>query len=264
MPHGEEEPGDHGPAAGDVDPLLAGVAHHERAEGEGEGHAESDVAEVEHRRVDDHLGILQQRIEAVAVGGNDAAGDEREGRGRDVDQQQEEDLDAGEDGRGVGGELDVDFVADAEDESVSGEEKGPQQQGALLAGPERGELVGGGEGAVGVLGDVGDGEVVGEGGPDEGEGGAGGGKEAGDAGAACGFGEALGGDGIAAAGGELAEGDSSGQQVIAAESERDEERKGAKCRHRRRLSDCRTFGQRVTDAATRDEIDLRVRGGGGM
>ena len=28
---GKEHPGDHGPAAGDVDPLLAGVAHHQRA-----------------------------------------------------------------------------------------------------------------------------------------------------------------------------------------------------------------------------------------
>ena len=196
MPHGEEEPGDHGPAAGDVDPLLAGVAHHQRAQGEGERHAEAHIAEVEHRRVDHHLGILQQRIEAGAVGGTDAAGDERERRRREVDQQQEEDLDAGEDRRGVGGELDVDLVADAEDESVGGEQQRPEQQRAFLAGPERGELVGRGQRAVGVLGDVGDGEVVGEGGPDQGKGGAGGGEEAGDAGAAGGFGEALGGDGI--------------------------------------------------------------------
>ena len=95
---GEEEPGHHGPAAGDVDPLLAGIAHHERAEREGERNGEADIAEVEHRRMDDHLGILQERVEPVAVGRN-RAGDQRERRGGEVDEQKKEDLDAGEDRR---------------------------------------------------------------------------------------------------------------------------------------------------------------------
>ena len=36
-------------------------------DGEGEGHRESDVTHVEHRRVDDQADVLQQRVEVVAV-----------------------------------------------------------------------------------------------------------------------------------------------------------------------------------------------------
>jgi hypothetical protein len=100
------------------------------------------------------------------------AGLDGERRRGEVQQQKEEDLDAGEDGRGEGGEADVDAVAQAQDEAVAGQQPRPEQQRALLAGPERGELVGGVEVAVGVVQDVGDGVVVGEGGPDQGEGGA--------------------------------------------------------------------------------------------
>ena len=112
-----------------------------------------------------------------------------------------------EDRRRVGGEGDVDFVTQAQDEAVGGEQPGPEQQGAFLAGPEGGKFVGGMEGAVGVVEDVGDGEVVGEGGPDEREGGAGDGDEAGDAGAAGGFAKTLGGNGELAAGLEGPQGD---------------------------------------------------------
>jgi hypothetical protein len=83
-------------------------------------------------------------------------------------------------------------VTEAQDEAVAGEQQGPEEQGTLLPGPERSEFVGLGESAVGVLEDVGDGEVVGESGPDQREGGAGNGDEGGDAGAAGGLGEAVG------------------------------------------------------------------------
>ena len=92
---GEESPGDHGPAAGDVNPLFAGIVHDQRAQREGEGHSESDVAEVEHGRMDDHLGILQQRIQAAAVGAQRAF-EQAEGVGGEIDEQQEKDLHAGE------------------------------------------------------------------------------------------------------------------------------------------------------------------------
>ena len=100
---GEKEPGHHGPAAGDVDPLLAGIAHHQRAQREGERHAEAHIAQVKHRGMDHHLRILQQRIQAEAVGGHCALHQRERRRGK-VEQQQEEDLDAGQDGGGVGGE----------------------------------------------------------------------------------------------------------------------------------------------------------------
>jgi hypothetical protein len=89
---------------------------------------------------------------------------ERERRGGDVDEEKEEDLNAGEDGRGVGGEFDVDFVADAKYESVGGKKECPEKEGAFLSGPEGCELIFKVQRAVGVLRDVGDAEVVGVGG----------------------------------------------------------------------------------------------------
>ena len=62
----------------------------------------------------------------------------------------------GQDRAGVGVELDVGLVGEAQDEAVGAEEPRPEQQGAFLAAPQGGEFVGAGEGAVGVFEDVGD------------------------------------------------------------------------------------------------------------
>ena len=59
---GEEAPGHHGPAAGDVNPFFAGILHDQRAEGKCEGNGKADVSQIQHGRMDDHLRILQQRI----------------------------------------------------------------------------------------------------------------------------------------------------------------------------------------------------------
>ena len=48
----------------------------------------------------------------------------------------------GEDGAGVGVELDVGLVGEAEDEAVGGEQPGPEEERAFLAAPKRGEFVG--------------------------------------------------------------------------------------------------------------------------
>ena len=138
---------------------------------------------------------------------------------------------AAEDGRGVGVERDVGLVAHAHDEAVGGEQPCPEEERAFLSGPERGELVERGKVAVGVVKDVVDGEVVGEGGPDEREGGAGNGDEAGNAGAARGLAEGLGRDGELAAGGECAEGDSSAEERVNAEGEGQEYSEAAEGRH---------------------------------
>ena len=178
-------------------------------EREGEGHREADVAEVEHRGMDHHLRILQERVQTEAVGGNGAL-HQREGRRGEVEQQQKEDLHAGEDGGGVCGEADIYLVARAKDEAIGGEQPGPQQQRAFLAGPERSELVGAGERAVGVMKDVGDRKIVGKGGPDQCEGGRGDREEAGDAGAACGLGKPLGSDAVAPVDGQLTQRETTG------------------------------------------------------
>ena len=84
---GQECPGHHGPAAGDVDPFFAGILHDQRAQREGEGDGESDIAQIEHGRMDDHLGILQQRIQAAAVGAQRAF-EQAERIGGEIYQQQ--------------------------------------------------------------------------------------------------------------------------------------------------------------------------------
>ncbi len=79
--------------------------------------------------------------------------------------------------------------------------------------------------------DVGDREVVGEGGPDQREGGGGSREEAGDAGAACGFGEALGSDAGAPMHRKLAQRESAGEQGVCTEGEREEKGEATKYRH---------------------------------
>jgi hypothetical protein len=61
-PAGEKQPGHHGPAASNMDPLFTRISHHQRAEGKRKWNAETDVAQIQHRRMDDHLWILQERI----------------------------------------------------------------------------------------------------------------------------------------------------------------------------------------------------------
>ena len=120
-----------------------------------------------------------------------------EGVRGEIQNQKKEDLDGGDDDRGVGEEALIGLVAEAEDESVAGEEQRPEEQRAFLSGPEHGELVGGGEIAIAVVVDVGDGEIVVEGGGYENEGRQQNDDESGNAGAAGGFTEA-GGGGVAA------------------------------------------------------------------
>ncbi len=131
---GQEEPGHHGPAAGDVNPLLARVAHHQRAEGKRERHAEAHVSQVKHRRMDHHLRILQQRIQSEAIGRRLALHQRKRRRGK-VEQEQEEDLDAGQDGGRVSGEGNVDLMPQAEHKAVGGQQPRPEQQRPFLAGP---------------------------------------------------------------------------------------------------------------------------------
>ncbi len=89
----QQSPGDHGPAAGDVNPFVAGIPHDQRPEREGKGHGRSDVAEIEHRRMDDHLGILQKRIQAAAVRAQRAL-QQAERVGGEVHQREKKDLHA--------------------------------------------------------------------------------------------------------------------------------------------------------------------------
>ena len=61
--YGEERPRGHRPAPRRPNPLLVQLAAEQRADREREWHGQSDVAEVQHRRMKTHQGvILQQRV----------------------------------------------------------------------------------------------------------------------------------------------------------------------------------------------------------
>ncbi len=110
-------------------------------------------------------------------------------------------------------------MAEAENEAVGAEEPRPEEERAFLAGPERGKLIGRGQRAIGVVEDVVDGVVVGEGGVNEGEGRAAHADEAGEAGAARGFAEVLGGDGQLATVCDGPECEGSGEERVGAEDQ---------------------------------------------
>ena len=214
--------------------------------------------------MNDHLRILQQWVQTKAVCRSDAAGHDGE-RGRGEDQEHDkEDLDAGQDGGGVGRKRDVDLVAYPEHEAVGGEQPGPEKQRALLPGPERGELIGGVERAIGVMEDVIDGEIVGVGGPDQGERGTGESQKAHEPGTTGGFAEAIGGDGERTTVSRGPQSEAACEEAIDAESERQKQREAAECGHRmqhaRRPSlpaySLRFFARRGTAGGTTNRADL--------
>ena len=76
---GEEEPRDQGPLPDGDDPAGVQPAAQQRRHGKGERDGDADVPEVEHRRVHDHADVLELRIEAAAVFGNERQPRERIG-----------------------------------------------------------------------------------------------------------------------------------------------------------------------------------------
>ena len=79
-----------------------------------------------------HFGILQQGIESIAVIGQGAAwnvaGQKRKWRRSKVQQREEEDLNCGENRSGVGVQLYIVLMREAQDEAVAGEEPCPEKQ----------------------------------------------------------------------------------------------------------------------------------------
>ena len=63
----EEQPREQGPLPDGVDPAGVEPPGEQRRDREGERDRDADVAEVEHRRMHHHAGVLQLRIEPVAV-----------------------------------------------------------------------------------------------------------------------------------------------------------------------------------------------------
>ena len=96
----EEAPRHHGPAPRDVNPFFAGILHDQRTQRKGEGDGEADVSQIKHWGMDDHLGILQKRIQSAAIRRKPALND-AERVGRNIQNQQKENLHRSDDHRSV-------------------------------------------------------------------------------------------------------------------------------------------------------------------
>ncbi len=156
----EEGPGDDRPRPRPAGPGGVEPPAEQRRDGEGERHREADVAHVEHRRVHDQADVLQQRVEVAAIrrGLRQQA---VEGVGGHDQEQQEADADDPHHAQHAGQHVLRQLPGeDRNGEGPAAEDQRPEQQGALVGAPHGAELVIPGQRAVGVAGDIGDGEVV--------------------------------------------------------------------------------------------------------
>ena len=134
----EERPRGERPAAGGDDPALVGAAGEESAHRERERDREADVAEVEHRRVGEHVRVLEARHHPGPVGGRGLLVE----RARDeAEHEAEEDGDEPEDGHRPRHELALAAVEPDGERGVAGEDDEPEQERAFLSSPERRERV---------------------------------------------------------------------------------------------------------------------------
>ncbi len=155
----EREPGHERPAPHGLQPASVGAAADERGHRERERDREADVAEVEQRRVREHVRVLQRGHEAGAVARHLGDGVER---ARDeARREREERAGAAEEGDEVRHQLArAAPVLVGDERREPAEHEQPEQQRALLARPERRDQVRLGHLARGVLGDAREAEVV--------------------------------------------------------------------------------------------------------
>ena len=154
---GKEGPGkQHEGARGNVPRAFAFLLPGQRS---GEGQAGRDgkagVAEEEQRRMNDHAGILQERVEAASVSGHGILHGERIAPNRhDEAEKGNEDIEKGPEPQlRFTGEA---FIVPREGEDRTHDRYGqaPEEHGPRLAGPEGGEAVEEGEDVVRVTGHV--------------------------------------------------------------------------------------------------------------
>ena len=158
-PDAEERPGGERPAPRDDDPALVHAPRGERRHGERERDRQPDVAEVEHRRVGDHVRVLEARVHPGAVGGSGLRGE----RAGDRDEQEgEEERDARDDRHRPREHLAHEPPVERDGgRGGAGEHEQPEEERAFLPAPEGGERVAERQLAARRAGDVVEGEVVG-------------------------------------------------------------------------------------------------------
>src|SRR5208282_4265233 len=168
---GLEAPGDHGPFASEVNPLFAGIARQQGSQRKGKRNGKTRVSRVEIRRMDDHLRVLQERIEAVSIHADERfqyaagthVGESFEGAFDEIVQREKENLDAGQNHANIRHQFAILMtVGDEYRNDVNSEEEAPKQQRTLLAGPQSGNFIERGEIAIAVGNHVSLREVVAE------------------------------------------------------------------------------------------------------
>ena len=156
---GEEDPRRGGPGARPARPGGVEPAVEQCRDGEGEGHREADVAHVEHRRMEHHARVLQQRIEVAALGdrGQQALegvrGEQHEGVEADADQAHH-----AENARHHG--LRQGAREHAHRQHPDGHHQHPQQERTFVTAPHPRQSVGERQLGVRMTGDVFDREIV--------------------------------------------------------------------------------------------------------
>ncbi len=137
---GEEHPGEQRPGADPARPGGVDAALDEGGDGEGIGHREADVAEIEERRVEGEAGVLQERVEVVAVDRRVREAEERV-RG-EQDEAEEGDGDRRLDAEDAGAEGGGQVAAPPGDHGAEeGQDEHPEQHRALVVAPGAGEPV---------------------------------------------------------------------------------------------------------------------------
>src|SRR5690242_1438688 len=152
-PAGQKAPGNHGPTTRNVDPFLTWILHDEGAQRKSERHRKPHISQVQHRRMNNHLGILKERIESVSICW-DVAAHKGKWRGSEVQQEDKEQLDGGKNRGGICCELYINLVPQTQHKPISTKQEGPEQQGTFLSRPERRELVRRRQVAVRVVQDI--------------------------------------------------------------------------------------------------------------
>ena len=156
---GEKAPRERGPRPRPARPRRVEPAAEQRRDRERERDRESDVAHVEHRRMEHHARILQQRIQVAAVGRRRKQAVERVRR--EQHEEQEAEADEAHDAEHARDHLVGQMAAPQRDrDRPPAEHQHPQQHRAFVRAPGRGEPVVERQLRVGVGRDVQHREVV--------------------------------------------------------------------------------------------------------
>jgi hypothetical protein len=136
----EEHPRHQRPTAHGAHPFIVKPFGEQGADRKGERHRHADIAEIEHDRMNHHPVVLQERIEALAVGRHEAHPLERIGR-KDQQHQEKERraqqhrIDVGHD------HLMALAIGHRHSDAVERDDPAPEEQAAGLTAPERREFI---------------------------------------------------------------------------------------------------------------------------